>query len=139
MELRRIIWKMASIFRRHTSQLIRIMFVGVSLNNHFARACFTGFFNEQIPAAEAEVDQILKEAQSTKEARINEAEGQAARFNEIFNEYKKYPLITKQRMFYEAMEELLPDLKVIIDGSGSGETQKILPIEPLIESVTSNN
>ena len=95
--------------------------------------------NEQIPAAEAEVDQILKEAQSTKEARINEAEGQAARFNEIFNEYKKYPLITKQRMFYEAMEELLPDLKVIIDGSGSGETQKILPIEPLIESVTSNN
>ena len=90
--------------------------------------------NEQIPAAEAEVDQILKEAQSTKEARINEAEGQAARFNEIFNEYKKYPLITKQRMFYEAMEELLPDLKVIIDGSESGGTQKILPLDSLIVS-----
>jgi len=90
--------------------------------------------NEQIPAAEAEVDQILKEAESAKEARINEAQGQASRFNEIYNEYKKYPLITKQRMFYEAMEELLPDLKVIIDGSESGTTQKILPIEPLMES-----
>ena len=89
--------------------------------------------NEQIPAAEAEVDQILKEAESTKEARINEAEGQAARFNEIYNEYKKYPLITKQRMFYEAMEELLPDLKVIIDGSDAGDIQKLLPLESLFE------
>jgi len=88
--------------------------------------------NEQIPAAEAEVDQILKEAESTKEARINEAQGQAARFNEIYNEYKKYPLITKQRMFYEAMEELLPDLKVIIDGSDAGDITKILPIESIV-------
>ena len=92
--------------------------------------------NEQIPAAEAEVDKVLKEAESTKEARINEAQGQASRFNEIYNEYKKYPLITKQRMFYEAMEELLPDLKVIIDGSEAG-TEKILPIEPLISTGTS--
>ena len=94
--------------------------------------------NEQIPAAEAEVDQILKEAESTKEARVNEAQGQASRFNEIYNEYKKYPLITKQRMFYEAMEELLPDLKVIIDGSDGG-TEKILPIEPLISTGTLEN
>ena len=91
--------------------------------------------NEQIPAAEAEVDKVLKEAESTKEARINEAQGQASRFNEIYNEYKKYPLITKQRMFYETMEELLPDLKVIIDGSEAG-TEKILPIEPLISTGT---
>ncbi|MBQ5933552.1 MAG: FtsH protease activity modulator HflK [Lachnospiraceae bacterium] len=91
--------------------------------------------NEQIPAAEAEVDKVLKEAESTKEARINEAQGQASRFNEIYNEYKKYPLITKQRMFYEAMEELLPDLKVIIDGSEGG-TEKILPIEPIISTGT---
>ena len=91
--------------------------------------------NEQIPAAEAEVDQILKEAESTKEARVNEAQGQASRFNEIYNEYKKYPLITKQRMFYEAMEELLPDLKIIIDGSDGG-TEKILPLEPLISTET---
>jgi len=87
--------------------------------------------NEQIPAAEAEVDQVLKEAESTKEARINEAQGQASRFNEIYNEYKKYPLITKQRMFYEAMEELLPDLKVIIDGSESSSISKLLPLESL--------
>lgn len=89
--------------------------------------------NEEVPKAEAQVDQVLKEAQSEKEARINEAEGQAARFNAIFEEYQKYPLITKQRMFYEAMEELLPDLKVIIDNSETG-IQKIMPLEPIIEA-----
>lgn len=88
--------------------------------------------SEQVPKAEAEVDQVLKEAESQKEARINEAEGQVARFNALFDEYQKYPLITKQRMFYEAMEELLPDLKVIIDNSDTG-VEKIMPLEPIIE------
>ncbi len=84
--------------------------------------------NEQLPAAEAQADKILQNAQATKTARINEATGQVARFNAEYAEYKKYPLITKQRMFYEAMEDLLPKLKVIID-DGSGNIQKYYPIE----------
>lgn len=84
--------------------------------------------SEQVPAADAEVDQILKQAEATRQNRINEATGQVARFNAMYEEYTKYPLITKQRMFYEAMEELLPELKIIID-DGSGETTKFLPLE----------
>ena len=84
--------------------------------------------SEQKPQAEAQVDQILKEAEAQKEARINEAEGQAARFNALYEEYIKYPLITKQRMFYETMQEILPDLEVIID-NGDGGVQKILPLD----------
>ena len=52
-------------------------------------------------------------------------------------EYKKYPLITKQRMFYEAMEDLLPRLKVIID-DGSGNIQKYYPIESFANVGTSS-
>lgn len=86
--------------------------------------------NEKLPGAEAQIDKILKEAEAQKEARINNAKGQAARFNALYEEYIKYPLITKQRMYYETMEELLPDLKLIID-SGSGSIEKLLPLEPL--------
>ena len=89
--------------------------------------------NENLPKAEAQIDKILKEAEATKEARINEGEGQAARFNALYEEYNKYPLITKQRMYYETMETLLPDMKIIID-DGSGSIQKLLPIEPLAGS-----
>lgn len=89
--------------------------------------------NEELPAAEANVDQILKEAETTKEARINEAEGQVARFNAMYEEYIKYPLITKQRMFYEAMESILPELKVIIDNSETG-VQTVLPLDSFVQS-----
>lgn len=85
--------------------------------------------NESLPAAEADADQIAKEADAAKQARINEAEGQVARFNAMYEEYVKNPLITKQRMFFEAMEDVLPELKVIINDSNS-ETQTILPLEP---------
>ena len=88
--------------------------------------------NEKLPGAEAQVDKILKEAEAKREARINEAKGQAARFNELYEEYIKYPLITKQRMYYEAMQELLPDLEVIID-NGNGSVQKILPLDSFTE------
>ena len=94
--------------------------------------------NENLPKAEAQIDKILKEAEAEKEARINEAEGQAARFNALYEEYNKYPLITKQRMYYETMEQLLPDMKIIID-DGSGSIQKLLPIEPLTGSSASQS
>ena len=76
--------------------------------------------NEQIPQMEAEVDKILQSAQATKEQRVKEAEGQAARFEALYEEYKKFPAVTRQRMFYEAMEEILPELRVVIDGSETG-------------------
>ncbi len=91
--------------------------------------------NEKIPEAEAQVDKILQEAESTKTQRINEAEAEVARFNEMYEEYIKYPLITKQRMFYETMEDVLPSLKVIIDSGDSG-VQKILPLDTILEGGT---
>ena len=91
--------------------------------------------SEQVPAAEAEADRIIQNAEAEKAARIAEAEGEAAKFNSIFEEYSKYPLITKQRMFYEAMENVLPDAKVIIT---DGNTQQMLPLESFTTGVTSS-
>jgi membrane protease subunit HflK len=88
--------------------------------------------NEKLPQALAEVDKILQQAESTKTKRINEAHAEVARFNEMYEEYIKYPLITKKRMYYEAMEDILPGVKVIID-SGESEVNKFLPLEPLVE------
>lgn len=84
--------------------------------------------NEDIPAARALADETVKTAQAQAEERINEAAGQTARLNELYAEYQKYPLITKQRMFYETMEEILPGMKVIIEKS-DGTTQTLLPLE----------
>ena len=87
--------------------------------------------NEKLPEAEAQADQIIQDAEAEKQVRINEAEAEVAKFNAMYEEYIKNPEITKKRMFYEAMEDVLPDMKLIID-NGSG-VQKVLPIESFVE------
>lgn len=82
--------------------------------------------NEHIPSARAEADSIIQNANATKDSRIAEANGQVERFNKMYEEYIKYPLVTKQRMFYEKMEELLPGMKVVIT---DGNTQSVLPVD----------
>ena len=51
-------------------------------------------------------------------------------FADLYEEYKNYPLITKQRMFLETMEDVLPELKVVID-NGNGDILKYYPISDL--------
>lgn len=93
--------------------------------------------NEQLPLAKAQADGIRKEAEAQKTKRINEATAQVARFNAMYEEYVKNPTITKQRMFYEAMEEILPELKVIIESSDS-DMQTFYPVESFANFSTGN-
>ena len=86
--------------------------------------------NEQLPQAQAKADGIIKDAEAAKTERINEATAQVARFNAMYEEYIKNPTVTKQRMFYETMEEVLPSLKVIITDGG---TQTLFPLESFSE------
>lgn len=91
--------------------------------------------NEQLPSAQAKADGILKDAEAQKTERINEATAQVERFNAMYDEYIKNAAVTKKRMFYETMEEILPDLKVIIE-SPSGDMQTIYPVEPFTQTQT---
>lgn len=88
--------------------------------------------NERLPGAEAEIDKIMQEAASTKAQRINEANAEVAKFNAMYEEYAKNPEVTKKRMFYETMEAVLPDMKVIIDGTDKTDT--ILPLDSFISA-----
>ena len=94
--------------------------------------------NEQIPGAKAEADRIIQEAEAKKQERINEANGQVARFNSMYEEYVKYPEVSKKRMFYEAMENVLPDVKVVISSDNS-DMQTILPLDSFSDADGSNN
>ncbi len=95
--------------------------------------------NETIPEANAGADQIIQDAEAQKQARINEATAQVVRFNEMYEEYMKNPLITKQRMFYETMEDVLPGVKLVID-NGSGDLNKTLYLDELrIQGLNTNN
>jgi len=87
--------------------------------------------SEQLPAARAQEVAIKNEAEAEKEARINDAVAQVAVFNAMYQEYLKNMTMTKRRIFYETMEDILPELKIVID-NGDGSTSKILPLESFI-------
>ncbi|MDR1689613.1 MAG: FtsH protease activity modulator HflK [Clostridiales bacterium] len=86
------------------------------------------YYNENIPSARAEADKITKQAEAVREARINEANGQIARFDKMYGEYINNPEVTKTRMYLEAAEEIMPRLKMYIDGSDSENILKMLDV-----------
>ncbi len=88
--------------------------------------------NAQLPAAQAQADQLIQHAEYLKQARINEAKEQVAMFNAMYAEYALNPEITRSRMYFEAISQALPGVKVIIN-TGSGESlDMLLPIEPMV-------
>lgn len=82
---------------------------------------------ETVPEAKSEADKILREAEANKAARIAEAEGEASRFNAMFAEYANNKEITRQRMYLEMLEELLPGMDIYINTTNGG-TSTLIPV-----------
>ena len=90
--------------------------------------------NAQLPLAQAEADKLIQNAQYLKQARINEANQQVAMFNAMYAEYALNPEITRSRMYYEAISEILPGVKVYINTGSSDDVQMLLPLDSLINN-----
>ena len=87
--------------------------------------------NGQIPKAEADADKLLQNAEYLKQKRINEAMEQVAMFEAMYAEYANNPEITKSRMYYEAISEILPGVKLVINTGNGSNLDMFLPLESL--------
>ncbi len=88
--------------------------------------------NAKLPEAQAQADQLLQNAEYLKQKRINEATQQVAMFEAMYAEYAQNPQITRSRMYYEAISEILPDVKVYINTGSGDSVDMLLPLETLI-------
>ena len=88
--------------------------------------------NAQIPQAQAQADKLLQNAQFLKQKRINEATQQVAMFSAMYEEYALNPEITRSRMYYEAISEVLPGVKVFINTGASDSVDMLLPLETIV-------
>ena len=88
--------------------------------------------NAQLPDAQAQADKLVQNAEYLKQKRINEATQQVAMFSAMYEEYKLNPEITRSRMYYEAISQILPDVKLFVN-TGSGENvDMLLPLETIV-------
>jgi membrane protease subunit HflK len=70
-------------------------------------------YNRVIPKAHGDAKKIIEEAYGYQAQRINNAEGETQRFNDILKEYKNAPEVTRQRMYLETMKEILPTVESV--------------------------
>jgi len=90
------------------------------------------YANRVVPEARGRAAQILQAADAYKSQTVAEAVGQTARFGKIYEEYKKAPDVTRQRMYLETMERLLAGTdKIILDSGGQSGVVPYLPLGEL--------
>ena len=97
-----------------------------------------GYRNAIIPEARGQAAKIIQEAEGYREKNIKTAEGDAKRFIQQYTEYIKAPDITRKRIYFETMEEILPNIKKFImedNNKGNG----VLPILPLSGNLMGGN
>lgn len=90
--------------------------------------------NAQLPKAQAEADKLIQNAEYLKQKRINEAVEQVAMFQAMYEEYAQDPGITRSRMYYEAISQVLPEVKLYINSGSSANIQTLLPLDSLVST-----
>src|SRR3979490_2114850 len=92
------------------------------------------YANRVIPDAKGRAAQIIQAAEGYKQQAVAEAKGQSARFLKVYDEYRKAPDVTRQRIYLETMERILGGSeKLVYDGGNSSSSQSIVPYLPLSE------
>lgn len=88
----------------------------------------TAYSADIVPRARGEARQIINQAEAFREERVSRARGEADRFVQMLTEYQQAPDVTRQRMYLEAIERVLPSTEKFIM---SGQADGVLPLLPL--------
>jgi modulator of FtsH protease HflK len=91
------------------------------------------YANKVVPEARGRAAQITQNAEAYREQTVAEAKGATARFLSVYDEYKKAPDVTRQRLYLETMERLFGGTdKIILDQGAGGGVIPYLPLDQLI-------
>ncbi|NIM97044.1 MAG: FtsH protease activity modulator HflK [candidate division Zixibacteria bacterium] len=91
-------------------------------------------YNREIPKAKGEAERTINGARGFALERVNRAKGDVARFSAVLTEYRNAREVTKQRLYLEAYQTILPNARqiYIIDSEQKG----LLPLLQLNQQVT---
>jgi membrane protease subunit HflK len=92
------------------------------------------YANQVVPEARGNSQRILEEAQGYRDQTVSRAEGEAARFQKLLVEYKKSPAVTRERLYLDAMQQVMQNnTKVLVDLKGSNN-MIYLPLDKLVQN-----
>lgn len=91
--------------------------------------------NERIPVARGEAQALIENAEAEKASRILNAQGDVAKFNAIYEEFKNNQSVTKDRLVLETLEKVMPNAQIFITDSNSN-TVNYLPLNEMMNRNT---
>jgi len=91
------------------------------------------YANQVIPEARGEAQRQIEQANAYKEDVIARAEGEASRFEQLLTEYSKAPLVTRQRLYIESLQDVMTASSKIMIDVENGNNLLYLPLDKLME------
>jgi membrane protease subunit HflK len=96
------------------------------------------YSNGIIPEARGEAQRLREEAQGYMSQVVSKSSGEANRFTSLFREYEKAPEVTRERLYIDAIEQVMTDsTKVLVDTDG-GNNMLYLPLDKLVQQGSSS-
>ena len=94
------------------------------------------YANDVIPRARGNASRLLQEADGYKQRVTATAEGDASRFGQVVAEYAKAPVVTRERMYLDTMQDIYSNaVKVMVDAR-SGGNLLMLPLDKLLQQAS---
>jgi len=91
------------------------------------------YANDVIPKARGMAARLVQEAEGYRGRVIEQSEGDASRFRQLVGEYSKAPQVTRDRLYYDAMQQIFTNTtKVVVDQKG-GNNLLYLPLDKLMQ------
>jgi membrane protease subunit HflK len=89
------------------------------------------YANRVVPEARGRAAKVIQDAEAYREQTVADATGQASRFKQIYDQYKKAPDVTRERMYLETMERVLGGTDKTIINTGPQGGPGVVPYLPL--------
>jgi membrane protease subunit HflK len=91
------------------------------------------YSNDLLPRARGQAARQVQDAEAYRARAVANAEGEADRFVRLLREYERAPVVTRERLYIETLEEILSNSnKVLVDTEG-GNNLLYLPLDQLVQ------
>ena len=96
------------------------------------------YSNGIIPEARGEAQRLREEAEGYRSQVVSKSQGEAKRFTKLLEEYQKAPGVTRERLYLDAVEEVMTQsTKILMDAEG-GNNMLYLPLDKIVQQGGSN-
>lgn len=94
------------------------------------------YANDVIPRARGMAARLMQEAEGYRSRVIEQSQGDASRFRQVVAEYSKAPQVTRDRLYLDAMQQIMSNTSKILIDQKSGGNMLYLPLDKLMQMST---